>query len=134
MTLSVDSMAIAADIVQDLCQFFSVEDLESDAHFPEEFARLEEILSTVTEYNTARLKMNADMADSSQVIKTLVVKAEDARLLGDMKLMQQMYTDLHDLNGDLMREYHIRENNHRELLKHLKSINTFIQQASKLRN
>ena len=31
-----------------------------------------------------RLKLTAEMADNSNLVKTLVIKAEDARLLGDM--------------------------------------------------
>ena len=38
----------------------------------------------VDEYNAIRLKLTAEMADSSNVVKTLVIKAEDARILGDM--------------------------------------------------
>ncbi len=31
------------------------------------------------------------MADSSNLIKALVIKAEDARIVGDMKLMKRYY-------------------------------------------
>ena len=43
-----------------------------------------EVLMKVDEYNAIRLKLTAEMADSSNIVKTLVIKAEDARILGDM--------------------------------------------------
>jgi len=42
--------------------------------------------------------MNADMADSSNLVKQLLVKAEDSRILGDMKAMRKYYRQLYDLN------------------------------------
>jgi hypothetical protein len=34
------------------------------------------------------------MADNSNLFKALVIKAEDARIVGDMKLMKRYYADL----------------------------------------
>lgn len=45
-------------------------------------------------------------------VKALVVRAEDARLLGDMPLMRKLYAELHTLNGRLIGEYAKRANNH----------------------
>ncbi len=38
----------------------------------------------VDEYHSARQKLTAEMADHSNLIRSLVVRAEDARLMGDM--------------------------------------------------
>jgi hypothetical protein len=38
----------------------------------------------VDEYNIIRLRLTAEMADSSNLVKSLVIKAEDARILFDM--------------------------------------------------
>jgi hypothetical protein len=38
----------------------------------------------VDEYNVTRLRLTAEMADSSNLVKSLVIKAEDARILFDM--------------------------------------------------
>ena len=38
-----------------------------------------------------RQKLTAEMADSSNLIKALVIKADDARIVGDMKLMKRYY-------------------------------------------
>ena len=38
----------------------------------------------VDEYHSAHQKLSADMADNSNLIRSLLVRAEDARLMGDM--------------------------------------------------
>lgn len=50
------------------------------------------------EHNITRLRMNADMADSSNLVKTLIIRAEDARILGDMQAMKRYYRQLADMN------------------------------------
>ena len=52
-----------------------------------------------------RQKLTAVMADSSNLNKALVIKAEDARIVGDMKLMKRYYADLFALNNELVEEY-----------------------------
>ena len=52
------------------------------------------------------------MADDSQRIKALVIRAEDSRLMGDMSSMRKAYTDLNVLNSQLVGElYRIRRVN-----------------------
>lgn len=75
------------------------------------------------------LKLSAEIADSSQVVKTLVIKAEDARRIGNMPQMAKSYSQLYDINRELIGEYQKRANNHAELLKSLKDVNQMIQQA-----
>jgi Ciliary BBSome complex subunit 2, C-terminal len=52
----------------------------------------------VDEYNATRLKLAADVADNSNLLKALVIKAEDARILGDMASMRKYYRQLYDLD------------------------------------
>ena len=115
----------------------------------------------VDERHSARQKLTAEMADHSNLIRSLVVKAEDARLMGDMwvhllqckvlhkwmlklyawqaltvtcrKNMMKGYTELYGLNRELISGYQIRCNNHQELLSSLKIVNQMIQKAGKLR-
>ena len=41
--------------------------------------------------NAVRQRHNADMAENAQIVKGLVVQAEDARILGDMKGLKARY-------------------------------------------
>ena len=107
--------------------------LEAECNFPEEMASFSLVLNDVTEYHSTRTKLTADMADSSQRVKALVVRAEDARILQEMKLMRGIYSDLFNLNNELIGEYAKRSNNHQALLDALKKVNAMINRASNLR-
>ena len=73
------------------------------------------------------------MADNSGLIRTFIVRAEDSRLMMDMKNMRKWYSQLYDLNRDLIAGYKIRCNNHQELMDTLKQVNQTIQKAGRLR-
>ena len=51
-----------------------------------------------------------------------VFVSQDARILGEMKLMQQIYANLFDLNRDLILEHTKRTTNHNSLLAALKNV------------
>lgn len=131
--VSCSDMEIASEIVQDLCKFLNVTDLTSTASFPAEMAEFKEILSKVSDYNATRIRLTAEMADSSNRVKTLVVKAEDACIMGSMQLMRRHYAELYTLNTSLVAEYVKRATNHQALLAALKDVNHMIQKASNLR-
>ncbi|ROT78697.1 putative Bardet-Biedl syndrome 2 protein-like [Penaeus vannamei] len=104
-----------------------------EADFPGELEQLGSVLERVEEYHATRQRLSAEMADHSGVIRTLVVRAEDARLMSDMQSMRQWYGELYNLNKDLISGYKIRCNNHQELLSCLKQVNQTIQKAGRLR-
>uniref|UniRef100_A0A3B3RAJ6 BBSome complex member BBS2 n=1 Tax=Paramormyrops kingsleyae TaxID=1676925 RepID=A0A3B3RAJ6_9TELE len=87
----------------------------------------------VDDYHKVHQKLTADMADHSNHIRTMLVQAEDARLMGDMRNMKKRYVELYNLNRDLINEYKIRSNNHNTLIAGLKSVNQAIQRAGQLR-
>lgn len=58
--------------------------LQVEADFPAELEQLSSLLERVEEYHATRQRLSAEMADHSGVIRTLVVRAEDARLMSDM--------------------------------------------------
>lgn len=133
VTIRTDSMEIAGEMIQDLASYLGLTDLASTADFPKAMEAFKEVLTKVEDYNATRLKLTADMADSSNLVKALVIKAEDARILGDMKAMRKYYRQLYDLNRDLIVEHEKRATNHRELLEALKEVNQMIQKAARLR-
>lgn len=79
-----DDMQLAAELVQDLCAYLEWRDLESLADFPRQMEEFKELLVRVDECNAIRLKLTGEMADDSNQIKNLVIRAEDARILNDM--------------------------------------------------
>jgi Bardet-Biedl syndrome 2 protein len=126
-------MGLAGDVVQDLCHALDVSELETECDFPDEFEELGKTLDAVTELNALRMRLTAEMADSTNEVKALIIRAEDARMLGDMAQMRSAFRELHGLNGELIREYEKRSTNHQTLLKTLKGVNQAIQKAARLR-
>ena len=86
-----DSMKLAAEIVQDICKFMNVTELSSVANFPREMDSFKQVLLKVGDYNALRIKFTAEMADVSTRVKALVIKAEDARIIGDMPVCHSTY-------------------------------------------
>jgi len=133
VTIRTDDIEVAGEMIQDLCGFLQVVELESVATFPDEMEKFKGILSRVDEYNAVRLKLTAEMADSANLVKALIVKAEDYRILSDMTHLKKVFSGLQHTNNDLIAEYNKRANNHQQLLTQLKEVNMMIQKAAKLR-
>ncbi|KAK9814709.1 hypothetical protein WJX72_010246 [[Myrmecia] bisecta] len=133
VTIRTDSMELAADLVQEIAAYLAIEQLDCQADFPPELAAFALVLDRVDELNAARLKMTGAVADSSNVIKSMLVKAEDARILGNMPSMKKLYGRLMDLNRELVMEHEKRATNHHDLLEALRLVNTMIQRAARLR-
>lgn len=133
ITIRTDDIEVAGELIQDLCSHLQVTELESQANFPEEMEKFKSVLMKVDEYNAVRLKLTAEMADSANLVKALIVKAEDYRILSDMANLKKVFSALQQTNSDLIAEYNKRANNHQQLLSQLKEVNMMIQKAAKLR-
>ncbi|XP_056382250.1 Bardet-Biedl syndrome 2 protein isoform X2 [Hyla sarda] len=133
ITLRTDDIDLAGDIIQSLAAFLAIEDLPVEANFPKYFDQLRKVLIQVDDSHSVHQKLTADMADQSNLVRSMLVQAEDSRLMRDMKNMKKRYTELYDLNKDLINRYKIRCNNHTELLNNLKCVNQAIQRAGRLR-
>jgi len=128
-----DTIELAGEIIQDICSFFGVTELNSSAQFPQDLLKIKELLEKIEDFNTVRTQLTVNMAESCQNVKALIVKAEDARIQRNMGYFKQNLSGLHQFNGQLLGEYQIRANNHSELLSCLKVLNQFIQRAGNLR-
>ncbi|GFR70159.1 Bardet-Biedl syndrome 2 protein homolog [Elysia marginata] len=133
VAIHTDDMDIAGDVIQSLAQFLNIDDLQTTADFPVETETLRQILIKVDEFHRVRSKLTAEMADHSNLIRSMVVRAEDARIMGDMRSMRKGYMELYDLNRDLISGYNIRCQNHQELVACLKQVNQIIQKAGRVR-
>ena len=88
VTVKTDDMDLAGDIVQSLGTYLGMEDLATSCNFPTEISGLEKMLSSAEELQSVRQRLSADMADHSGVIRSLVVRSEDSRIMGDMKSLR----------------------------------------------
>ncbi|KAH0619482.1 hypothetical protein JD844_000139 [Phrynosoma platyrhinos] len=133
ISINTDNIDLAGDIVQSMASFWAIEDLQVEADFPAYFEEVRKALIVVDNSHPVCQKLTANMAESSNLIRSILVRAEDSRLMGDMKNMKKRYIELYDLNRDLLSQYKIRCSNHTELLSNLKAINQAIQRAGQLR-
>ncbi|NXN14934.1 BBS2 protein, partial [Indicator maculatus] len=133
ISINTDDIDLAGDIIQSMASFLAIKDLQVEADFPAYFEELRKVLVKVDEHHAVNQRLTAAMAEHSNLIRSMLVQAEDARLLADMKNMKARYMELYDLNRDLINQYKIRCNNHTELLNNLKAVNQAIQRAGQLR-
>ena len=70
--------------LQALSDYLALEDLSSTCEFPDEIDSLGKMLVSAEELQSVRQRLSAEMADHSGMIRTLVVRAEDSRLMMDM--------------------------------------------------
>jgi len=78
-------------------------------------------------------RLQAEAASSATLLKNIVIRLEDARILENIDDMRKRLTQLKNINGDLIREHEIRLNSHRELAASLKELNIGVQRAARFR-
>lgn len=128
-----ENLSLAGDIIQDICQYLGISELQSTCHFEKEFENLKVNLSNVEEFNDIRNKLSIDIASNTAIIKSLIVKAEDSRIQKNWKDFKKQYSQLFDINQEMLGEFMKRSNNHKNLIKSLKIVNQLIERVSRLR-
>nr|CAH7736700.1 unnamed protein product [Callosobruchus chinensis] len=133
VTFYTSNIVLGSDLVQSLCSYLNIDHLESQANFPLQESRLKALLERLTSIQEARSKLTTDVADRLSQIKFLVIKAEDSRILDEMKSMAEHYTELHAVNQELINGHNVRLQNYNEGVETMKEINAIIQHGSRLR-
>jgi len=132
-TIKTDNMELAGELVQSLITYLNISDLQVTCDFPDELDNLKQTLQKIDQYHSVRQQLTAQMADHSNLIRNLLVRTEDSRLMEDITGMKRNYFELMNMNRDLVNGYKIRCSNHEELLKNVKNLNVTIQKAGNLR-
>lgn len=78
-------------------------------------------------------RLQAEAAGGVNLLKSIVIRLEDARILENIDDMRKRLMQLKNINGDLIREHEIRLNSYRELAASLKELNIGVQRAARLR-
>lgn len=84
MTIKTDDIELAGNLIQSLCTYLKISDLQSNCDFPNELENLKQVLISIEQFNSVRQQLTSQMADHSNLIRSLVVRAEDSRLMDDM--------------------------------------------------
>nr|CAD7258626.1 unnamed protein product [Timema shepardi] len=84
LVINTEDIVLAGELIQSLAAFLNLEHVQVVAGFPLQYRRLEELMQKVIALKEARLRLGAEMADHSGLIRSLVVRAEDARMMDNM--------------------------------------------------
>lgn len=92
-----------------------------------------EVLDKVQQYQSSKLQLSGDVAETINNVKSLIVRAEDSRLIGDIKTMKKHYSNIMVCNRTIHQDLLKRNANNEILMKSLKEVNLMISKASQLR-
>lgn len=93
---------------------------------------------TTVGYSVADLKeidirLQAEAASETTLLKSIIIRLEDARILENIDEMRKRLVQLKNVNVDLIREHEIRMKSYRDLAANLKELNLGVQRAARLR-
>ncbi|XP_001604585.1 Bardet-Biedl syndrome 2 protein homolog [Nasonia vitripennis] len=133
LTLRTEDPSFAGDVVQSLTAYLGLRELSSEAKFPVEEQRMLDALERFKGYKEVEARLQAETAGSSSLVKNLVIRLEDARILENVEGMRKRLGQLKAVNGDLIRDHEIRSKSFNELVAALKELNVGVQNVSRLR-
>lgn len=77
--------------------------------------------------------MQAETANETTLLKNIIIRLEDARILENIDEMRRRLVQLKNVNADLIKEHEIRMKSYREFTANLKELNLGVQRAARLR-
>lgn len=79
------------------------------------------------------IRLRATEARGAALLRNLIVRTEDARILGNAISAKTRLSQLRAVNRDLLREHEIGVNNYKDLVLTLRLLNAAVQRAARLR-
>jgi Bardet-Biedl syndrome 2 protein len=133
MKIYTDEIELAGNILQDVCSFFQIVDIDTQIAYLETVETLNALINRIEHLDNIRNRFNINMADIITVIKDLFVRAEDNRLLDNMQAFKEYFIKINAKNLELLDEFEKRSNTYDELFNNLKQINGLIQNFAALK-
>ena len=128
-----DEIELAGNILQDLCAFFQIFDIETNLTYPDSVVEMNRLTERMSELDNIRLSYNINMAEIISIIKDLFVRAEDNRMLDNMQQFKEYFIKINIKNLELLDEFQNRTNTYEELFNLLKKVNNLIQHFASLK-
>ncbi|CAG9836787.1 unnamed protein product [Diabrotica balteata] len=132
ITIYTSNISLAADIIQSIAAYLNIGNLESSASFPQEEEKVSTLMGKLQDIQNARLRLETDVADRTSQIRALIVQADDCRI-NNLNALPDQYKELMTINAELINGYNIRLQNYNEGVETMKTLNSIIQKASRLR-
>ena len=133
LSILTDEIELCGNLVQDLAAFLNKEDLNTTIDYSKYAQSYEEIFNRIEELDNERNHLNINMSDIITNIKDLYVKAEDNRLIDNIKGFKDYFRKIDVQNNQLLDEFEKRSEKYQQLLTDLKSVNEMIQLGSNLK-
>ena len=133
LSILTDEIELCGNLVQDFALFFNVENLNTNIHYSIYAKSYEEIFNRIELLDNERNHFNINMSDIITNIKDLFVKAEDNRLIYNIKGFRDYFRKIDVNNAQLLDEFEKRSDKYQQLLNDLKSVNEMIQLGSNLK-
>ena len=133
LSILTDEIELCGNLVQDLAQFLNKEDLNTNIDYKKYAQSYEEIFKRIEVLDNERNHININMSDIITNIKDLYVKAEDNRLIDNIKGFKDYFRKIDVQNNQLLDEFEKRSEKYQQLLSDLKSVNEMIQLGSNLK-
>ena len=132
-TIHSEDMDVVAEVCQLVGTLARMNELSTQIQFDRCFETLKSLLDYVHQSKRDRVQLQGIVAQTSQIIKTLIVQAEDARILGDTGALKAVYQELASANRELLKHHTIRKNNNKTLTNALREMHEIIQCAARMR-
>ncbi|CAK9811316.1 Bardet-Biedl syndrome 2 protein homolog [Anthophora plagiata] len=133
VTIQTEDSTFAGDIIQSLALYLGLRELSSEVSFPEEEKKLLDSLERVKELKEIDARLHAEAANETTLLKNIIIRLEDARILENIDDMRRRLVQLKNVNVDLIKEHEIRIKSNRDLTASLKELNLGVQRAARLR-
>ena len=128
-----DTIETAAKIITEYCTFSKIESFACQANFPKELKEIEKIAKEDIEAGETGLVHKAEVAGLIAQLKDIVVRIENAEIIGQYQTVYDSVLECERLNGELARE-HVKRITNRELLGNgSQRLNFMIQKFAELR-
>ena len=109
-------------------------ELESICSFPNEITKVKELVVKIEEHQKLKHTVSANIAEFVSQVKELAVRAEDTRIIGDMKGLKRIYNNLNANNGFILAEYSKRLENHNEMMRCVNELGQLLKLFSSVRS
>ena len=133
LEISTEEMELCGNIFQDMCTYFNITDLDTNINYKKIVNKYSENINRISELDQTRNQYNINMTEIIQLIKDLFVKAEDNRLLDNIKDFKDYFRKINVKNLELLDEYEKRTKAYEQLISDLKVVNEIIQIFSNLK-
>ena len=133
LSILTDEIELCGNLLQDLALFLKKEDLDTKIDYSIYGKSFEPIFKRIEELDNERNHLNINMTDIITNIKDLYVKAEDNRLIDNIKGFEDYFRKIDVQNAQLLDEFEKRSEKYKQLLNDLKSVNEMIQLSSNLK-